>query len=120
MAFFNKKKYKKPERHGKPLSISELVDLSPKLKRMGALDDSRQLDILKNWEDLVGNTVAKHSVPLRFRKGVLTVAVSSSAWMQELSLLKMKFMENMEKRFGKGLVTDIRFTPSGFKNRPSS
>jgi len=59
------------------------------------------------WETAVGAQIATQAKPAGFRDGVLTVAVASAPWMQQLSYLKKKIITELNKRLGEELVKDI-------------
>ena len=98
----------------KNLPLAEVFNQSKRLKRMGVLEQSRQLDIYTRWHELVGADVAKHSRPVKFRQGNLTVAVSSPTWMQQLTMLKPTLLKTLQDALGPALVKDIQLTTRDF------
>lgn len=73
------------------------------------------------WDEIVGPEVAAQAKPLKMHGTVLWVEVSESVWLQQLQFLKMAFVENINKRFGAGGLTDIHFTlkPHRYDPEPS-
>ena len=65
-------------------------------------------DVQERWKDVSGNAV-KHTRPVSLRKGVLTVAVDSSAWMQEMALRKRELLKQLKRAFGKDKISGIHF-----------
>jgi len=63
---------------------------------------------LNSWK-LIAGDAASHSEPLRFQGGVMVVSVSSSGWMNELSMRKNELLRRLERDVGEGVVKDIRF-----------
>ncbi len=63
---------------------------------------------LNSWDSIAGDA-ARHSEPLRFQGGVMVVSVSSSGWMNELSLRKSELIRRLGRDVGEGVVKDIRF-----------
>jgi hypothetical protein len=61
------------------------------------------------WDHEVGKTIAAHAQPIRFRDGVLFVAVATHTWMQELRFFKDDIRERLNARLGATLVQDIFF-----------
>ena len=64
---------------------------------------------------------------MSFRDGVLTVAVASAPWMQQLTFLKKGMIEKLNERLGRELVRDIYLKagmpqplPSPDPNRPKN
>ena len=66
-------------------------------------------DIEEQWKALMGTLGAKHSRPASLRKGVLTVFVDSSGWMQEMSMKKRKILKQLKRQFGKDKISGIQF-----------
>jgi predicted nucleic acid-binding Zn ribbon protein len=59
------------------------------------------------WEKVVGKGIARHTRPAGMRGKKLTVLVDSSAWMQQLSLLKPEIMGKLNGRLGEEAVESI-------------
>ena len=66
-------------------------------------------DIEEQWKTLMGPAGSRHSRPASLRKGVLTVFVDSSGWMQEMSLRKRKILKQLKRQFGKDKISGIQF-----------
>lgn len=62
-----------------------------------------------SWREAAGDTAFKHSRPASLRKGVVTVRVDSSTWMQELSMKKRALLKGLKRSLGKDRITDIHF-----------
>jgi len=64
-----------------------------------------------NWAEVVGNEMAKHTVPVSFISGDLYVWVKSAARMQELLFLVKPLREKINEFAGqRNWVKSIRFT----------
>lgn len=62
------------------------------------------------WHEVVGAAAAAHSVPVRrTRAGVLTVACSSAAWAQELTMRRDELLSRLVARSPDGGVSALRF-----------
>ncbi len=68
----------------------------------------REHEAFRSWNALVGEHVARNSVPVRVENGVLYVSAKNSVWRQELSMQKPQILNKIEERFGKGVIRDIR------------
>ena len=66
-------------------------------------------DIEQQWKTLVGAQAAKHTRPASLRKGVLTVFVDTSGWVQEMFLQKRKILKQLKRSFGKDRISGIQF-----------
>lgn len=93
-----------------PLQLSSLVQ--EEMKMRGLAERLREAEIWRLWPEVVGQTVATRAQPLRIINGILTVAVSSGPWMQELNFLKEVMKEKLNERLGGEVVKDI-FLRSG-------
>lgn len=90
-----------------PLQLSALLESvfagKPLQKRL------REARVWEVWQEAVGEQIASRAKPLSFRDGVLTVAVSGSAWLQQLSLMKPEIIQNLNEAAGEAIVRDIFF-----------
>jgi predicted nucleic acid-binding Zn ribbon protein len=98
----------------KTMSMAEVLDMSPALKRLGIRDGDKQMDIYRRWSEVVGEAVARNTHPVRFSKGVLTVSVSTAAWLHNLSMMKPQILQNLAREFGEGYVSDLRLKAADF------
>lgn len=75
-----------------------------------ALRAARANRILDRWADIVGEKLAERSWPDRYDHGMVWVAVTGSAWAQELRMMKDTILSRLnEQSHERGLFTDIRF-----------
>lgn len=66
-----------------------------------------QAAVVPEWEQIVGAQIAAVTTPIMIsRDGTLFVAVRTSAWMQELSLMEPQLLQALNARTG-GLTKDI-------------
>lgn len=78
----------------------------------------KEARIWQVWGHAVGKQISAHARPAKFRDGVLTVAVASAPWMQQLTFLKVTIQEKLNSALGEPLVTGIylkagRLEPAG-------
>lgn len=64
----------------------------------------------RNWEEVVGETIAKNSCPVDFSKGRLYVWVSSSARMQEMRFMVGSIKDKINAYLGREYVKFIKLT----------
>lgn len=65
---------------------------------------------LRNWAEIVGPELARRSQPDRFERGTVWVAVTGSAWAQELRMIKDRILDRLREASGeKDLFKDVRF-----------
>lgn len=60
------------------------------------------------WRHCVGELIAQHARPLRLTKGVLTLAVESTAWMNELQYHVPEIIRRVNEELGDGKIQDVR------------
>ena len=71
---------------------------------------ARALRVLRKWDEIVGEAMATRSWPDRFDHGTLWVAVSGSAWAQELRMMKDRILVTLNESCGEGeIFKDVRF-----------
>lgn len=92
-------------------TVRPLDGLLDRLVDLHGIDDAlRAHRVVLEWHTLVGATVARVTAPDSLQRGVLSVWVKSSPWMQELRLLKAKLLADINAGIGgPPLVTDLRF-----------
>jgi len=109
-----------------------VADKRPKMKRPAHLADLlaaafagkpaesrlRETRIWQFWESVVGPQIASKAMPASFRDGVLTVRVSGSAWMQQLSLMKGQIAGQLNEEIGEPLVREIFFKQGSITRQP--
>lgn len=64
----------------------------------------------QDWEAVVGQEMAKHSMPVGFLSGTLYIWVNSAARMQEMMFLVRSLRQKINQFAGKEWVRSIRFT----------
>src|SRR5436305_12355011 len=65
---------------------------------------------LRKWEEAVGPMLASKSAPDRYDHGTVWVAVTGSAWAQELRMVKNQILSKLRQISGDAkLFTDVRF-----------
>lgn len=59
------------------------------------------------WEQAVGAAIARHTQPTTIRGKKLTVVVDSSAWMQQLALLRPEIIAKVNAELGGNAIDSI-------------
>lgn len=83
--------------------------LNATLRRLGLEKRIKECAILSFWNEAVGESIALHTRPLKVYDGKMTVLVESPSWTQELTFLKNRIMERLNKGIGKEVIKDIYF-----------
>ncbi len=79
------------------------------LRQMGIEQKINQYQVLDLWPELVGKKIAEIAYADRVRDKILYVKVKSMTWRTELLFQKPHILKKIENRFGKNIITDIRF-----------
>ena len=79
------------------------------------------------WNQAVGDQIAKHSEPIRLAKGVLTVRVDSPVWFSQLHHLQTELLATLQNHLPEKTVRKIKFRqgslhtdPDWLKSKPAS
>jgi len=96
------------EKKRRPVPISEA--LSGFLKRRGLSKRVEQAGAIDRWPSAVGAQIAAVTKPLSVTPdGTLFVAVTTHAWMTELSLMEPDLLKALNASEGREKVRKIRF-----------
>jgi predicted nucleic acid-binding Zn ribbon protein len=78
------------------------------LRQYGLEGKFREYRVMEQWPEVVGETLARHTVPegIRYRK--LILRVDSSAWMQQLTFFKKDILDKVNAALGENAVSDIQ------------
>ena len=60
------------------------------------------------WEEIVGDRLAKNASPHKLTNNILTIKVSNSAWIQQLSFIKLDLMNKLNENLSL-TIKDIMF-----------
>jgi predicted nucleic acid-binding Zn ribbon protein len=96
-----------PDKKAEPIgsALKRYLDTQGLAKRVG------QATALEAWPHVVGAAVAAAAKPLSVASdGTLIVAVRSSAWMNELSLMERELLEALNRANPSAPLTRIRWT----------
>ncbi|MBL9013987.1 MAG: DUF721 domain-containing protein [Myxococcales bacterium] len=110
-----------PKRSGSPRAFetrSAADAIIDALAIHGLSDEIRAQRVIAEWGDLVGPKVAARTRPDRIVDRILYVEVATSAWLQELNLLKAQLVMGLTSRLGDPrLFDDVRFKLAGRTRR---
>ena len=80
------------------------------LSTSGISDRIAQASIIPGWSALVGPQISKVTEPLSVtRQGTLFVAVTTNAWMTELSLMEPELLRRLNEHAGRLQIKKIRW-----------
>lgn len=95
------------KRNSFPSSVGEVLE---KLFNKLSLDKKlKEVNALKLWEEVAGEKIGQHSLPLFVRKGNLFVRVDNSGWLTQLTYLKHEIISELNERLGGESIKNIYF-----------
>jgi predicted nucleic acid-binding Zn ribbon protein len=68
-----------------------------------------EASVVPEWEERVGDAIAKVTRPARVSHGTLFVAVRSSAWLMELKMMQGEILRRVNAGRKRGKIEQIRF-----------
>lgn len=89
--------------------------LSDAIEQTDILRNARALNVLREWESIVGEGLAKRCAPDKFERGTLWVAAEGSAWAQEIRMIKGTIIKRINEAAHEGLCQDVRVGVRPFK-----
>lgn len=63
--------------------------------------------VLVKWPEVVGESIANVTTPIRIKDGILYIKVKNDAWRNELYFQKVPLIQKIEKFLEKKLITEI-------------
>jgi predicted nucleic acid-binding Zn ribbon protein len=103
------------KRNSFPSSVGEILE---RLFNKLSIDKKlKEVNALKLWEEVTGEKISRHSLPLFVRKGNLFVRVDSSGWLTQLSYLKHEIISELNERLGGESIKNIYFRLGEVKKR---
>ena len=92
----------------KPRKLGDVM--SDVLSKAGIADRVAQANVIPEWPALVGPQIARVTEPLSVTpQGTLFVAVTTNAWMTELSLMEPDLLRRLNQRTGRLSIRRIRW-----------
>ena len=94
-----------------PMRVAEA--LAGYLAKSGLGDRLEQVATLDDWEERVGERIARVAQPRHVADDVLFVGVTSSAWLMELRMMESDIRRRLNEGRKKGRIQRIRFVLEG-------
>lgn len=104
------KKFRPKRLKSKLNPASDVLQCLLKDSKSALADGFTRWRLEKEWPAIVGESIAQHSLPVGYRKGVLYLWVEHSAWIQELNFFKPNIMCKVNEYLGASYARDIKFT----------
>lgn len=92
-----------------------LKELLARLRLTEPMEGWRAVEL---WPDVVGERIAARARAVGFRGGVLVVEVENPVWMSELTYLRKRLIEELNRQLGRDIVQEIHLRPAGRRGGP--
>ena len=89
------------------IHISDI--LTAALNKYRPAQDTSMTQIWEIWDRAVGRPIAMNAKPDAFKDGMLSVNVSSSAWIHQLKFLEKEMIANLNRELDAPMIARIRF-----------
>ncbi|MGX5769929.1 DUF721 domain-containing protein [Microbacterium trichothecenolyticum] len=66
-------------------------------------------DVVRAWDQVAGEDTAKHTRPVAFSDGTLTIRADSTAWAKQLQLMRAQILSEIVRRYPEAGVDAVRF-----------
>lgn len=83
---------------GADSSLTEQLDLL--LRRLGSESTAVVSGVFDDWQQLVGESVAKHVTPIKLEGGRLLVEVDEPAWATQMRFLESEVISKLSQHTG--------------------
>ena len=87
--------------------------LSALFERLRITERVDRAAVIGEWDDVVGEHIARVARPLRVRDRTLFVEVSSAAWMMELTMMRRELLRRVNAGRTNGRIEKIVFVQAG-------
>ena len=90
--------------------VTPLKEAIDKLLKVYKIDHKMaEIDLQKEWKEMMGETIARKTKSLELRKRVLVIHIESSVLRHELSFAKEKLKESLNRKLKKRVIDEILF-----------
>jgi predicted nucleic acid-binding Zn ribbon protein len=86
--------------------------LSGVLERAGLKESLMRAEVVEEWEDRVGEAIARVTKAQGVREATLIVEVKSSAWLMELNFMKAEILRRVNEGRSEAAIEKIVFVLS--------
>lgn len=77
------------------------------MRESGTEQKVRAQQVILEWENAVGTSIARAATPVKIADGVLTVKAKNAVWRTELLMRRTELMQKVNEYFKSALVTAV-------------
>lgn len=92
----------------KTVSLGDVLRSAIEESEMGRMMDEAQ--VIKAWPMVIGAQIAAKSPRPTVKRGVMTVRIYSAGLRQELTMMRSRLKDALNRVVGKEIIEDLRFT----------
>lgn len=86
-----------------------IADIIPDVfRKMGLSGRMEEGDLVREWEEIAGEQIAKRSSVFDLREGILYVKARNNLWMQEIRFMQNEIISRIKERFPGLEINGIR------------
>lgn len=79
------------------------------LQVIGADKKIKEIQLKRNWEELMGKNISEQTEYIYIKKGVFHIKLRSSVVKHELSMMKTEIIDRLNSDAGETLIDDVVF-----------
>ena len=79
------------------------------LQAIGADNKIKEVQLKRNWEEIMGKNIAEQTEYIYIKKGVFHIKIRSSVVKHELLMMKSQIIERLNSDAGEILINDLVF-----------
>ena len=79
------------------------------LQAIGADNKIKEVQLKRNWEEIMGKNIAEQTEYIYIKKGVFHIKIRSSVVKHELLMMKSQIIERLNSDAGETLINDVVF-----------
>jgi predicted nucleic acid-binding Zn ribbon protein len=92
-------------RRSAPVAVGDLLSLF--IKEFGLEKGYRDYQLLKLWDEVLGNVISKSTLSKRLDGKKLYVYLSSSVVRDELYMMRSEIIKEINRRAGKNIIEEL-------------
>ena len=78
------------------------------LQNTNILENANELMLFKDWQEIVGETIAAYAHPVRLDNGELILVIEDPVWRTEIFNIREVLIKTINERMGERIIKKIR------------
>jgi len=93
----------------RPAEISLKDAIEKLLHDLNLSNKLKEVQLIGSWEKIAGKLIARHTQDIYIKNRILFIKTDTAALKQELTYMKTRLLEKLNKEAGEDVIEDIRF-----------